>query len=109
MINEDRVEQAIKNLASTDEEHANLKAEFEYLKDTAKKDKAIFIVNLNEKQSFSFREQLYYASKEYDAHIANKRIVLKDLTHLENKRAKEGLVIEVWRTLEASRRKNNIT
>jgi len=27
---------------------------------------------------------------------------------LENKRSKESLVIDVWRTLEASRRKNNI-
>ena len=49
MINEKRLEEALKFLADTDEEDAKLGAGLEYLKDKQKRDKAIHIVsNSNE-------------------------------------------------------------
>jgi hypothetical protein len=37
-----------------------------------------------------------------------KKALAEQVSIIENKRAKECLIIDVWRTLEASRRRNNI-
>ena len=65
MINEKRLEEALKFLADTDEEDAKLGAGLEYLKDKQKRDKAIHIVSNNNDKSFSIKEQAYYASDIY--------------------------------------------
>jgi len=51
------------------------------------------------------KEHAWYASQQYQDHINEKKDVIEKATILDNKRAKENLVIDVWRTLEASRRK----
>jgi hypothetical protein len=107
MITEKRLEEALKYLAESDNEHAKLSAGVEYIKDLAKHYKGKYIMNSEEK-SVALKEQAYYASNEYKKHIDDKKDLINDLTLLENKRSKESLVIDVWRTLEASRRKNNI-
>lgn len=107
MITEKRLEEALKYLAESDNEHAKLSAGVEYIKDLAKHYKGKYIMNSEEK-SVALKEQAYYASDEYKKHIDDKKDLINDLTLLENKRSKESLVIDVWRTLEASRRKNNI-
>jgi hypothetical protein len=107
MITEKRLEEALKFLAESDEEHAKLTAGVDYIKDLAKHHKGKFIMNSDEK-SVALKEQSYYASDAYKNHIDDKKDLINDLTLLENKRSKESLVIDVWRTLEASRRKNNI-
>jgi|TARA_S200002703_G_scaffold144589_1_gene138350 hypothetical protein len=107
MITEKRLEEALKYLAESDNEHAKLSAGVEYIKDLAKHYKGKYIMNSEEK-SVALKEQSYYASDEYKKHIDDKKDLINDLTLLENKRSKESLVIDVWRTLEASRRKNNI-
>jgi len=107
MITEKRLEEALKYLAESDNEHAKLSAGVEYIKDLAKHYKGKYIMNSEEK-SVAIKEQSYYASDEYKKHIDDKKDLINDLTLLENKRSKESLVIDVWRTLEASRRKNNI-
>ena len=107
MITEKRLEEALKYLAESDNEHAKLSAGVEYIKDLAKHYKGKYIMNSEEK-SVALKEQSYYASDDYKKHIDDKKDLINDLTLLENKRSKESLVIDVWRTLEASRRKNNI-
>jgi len=107
MITEKRLEEALTYLAESDNEHAKLSAGVEYIKDLAKHYKGKYIMNSEEK-SVALKEQSYYASDEYKKHIDDKKDLINDLTLLENKRSKESLVIDVWRTLEASRRKNNI-
>ena len=107
MITEKRLEEALKYLAESDNEHAKLSAGVEYIKDLAKHYKGKYIMSSEEK-SVALKEQAYYASDEYKKHIDDKKDLINDLTLLEDKRSKESLVIDVWRTLEASRRKNNI-
>jgi hypothetical protein len=107
MITEKRLEEALTYLADSDEEHAKLAAGVDYIKDLAKHYKGKYIMNSEEK-SVALKEQSYYASDEYKKHLDDKKDLINDLTLLENKRSKESLVIDVWRTLEASRRKNNI-
>jgi hypothetical protein len=108
MINEKRLEEALKFLADTDEEDAKLGAGLEYLKDKQKRDKAIHIVSNSNDKSFSIKEQAYYASDVYGEYILQKQALAEKVGITQNKRAKECLVIDVWRTLEASRRKNNL-
>ena len=107
MITEKRLEEALKYLAESDNEPAKLSAGVEYIKDLAKHHKGKYIMGSEEK-SVALKEQSYYASDAYKKHIDDKKDLINDLTLLENKRSKESLVIDVWRTLEASRRKNNI-
>ena len=74
MIAQERLEQALKFLSETDEQHAKLTAGVDYLKDLSKNMKG------------------------------KKRALVEEATKLENNRSKENLIIDVWRTLEASRR-----
>ncbi|MDA0764142.1 MAG: hypothetical protein O3A39_06875 [Proteobacteria bacterium] len=108
MISEKRLEEALKYLSDTDEEHAKLTAGVDYLKDLAKALKGKFIVNCSDEKSVSMKEHSWYASEGYQDHINEKRNVIEQATMLDNKRSKENLVIDVWRTLEASRRKSLI-
>jgi hypothetical protein len=108
MITEKRLEEALKYLSETDEDHAKLTAGLEYLKDKSKRDKAIHIVNNKEDGTISSKEHRYYASDNYLTHINEKVALTEQVNTVENKRSKECLIIDVWRTLEASRRRNNI-
>jgi len=108
MITEKRLEEALKYLADTDEEHAKLTAGVDYLKDLAKALKGKFIINCEDEKSVAMKEHAWYASQQYQDHINEKKDVIEKATILDNKRAKENLVIDVWRTLEASRRKTVI-
>lgn len=108
MITEKRLEEALQYLANTDEEHAKKTAGLDYLKDLGKSIKGKYIINCSDEKSVAMKEHSWYASDEYKQHIDEKHSVAEDAAILENKRAKENLVIDVWRTLEASRRKSNI-
>ena len=108
MINEKRLEEALQYLADTDEEDAKLTAGLEYLKDKQKRDKGIHIISNELDKSYSIKEQSYYASDIYGEYILQKQALAEKVGITQNKRAKECLIIDVWRTLEASRRKNNI-
>jgi|TARA_B110000971_G_scaffold80171_1_gene82289 hypothetical protein len=108
MITEKRLEEALKYLSDTDEDHAKLGSGLEYLKDKSKRDKALHIVHNTEDTTISSKEQRYYASDNYLNHIKEKQALSEQVNIVENKRSKECLIIDVWRTLEASRRRNNI-
>ena len=108
MITEKRLEDALKYLADTDEENAKANAQVKYLDRLLKRKKALHITGNTSDKSVSAKEQTYYASDIYkDAaqELFNAEVTASTL---ENKRDKEGIVIDLFRTLEASRRKNNI-
>ena len=108
MISEKRLEEALGYISSTDEEQAKLSAGLDYLKDKAKRDKALHVLNNSEDNSITMKEQRYYASNSYKSHIEEKQALAEKVNSLDNKRDKEQLIIDVWRTLEASRRNNKI-
>ena len=104
MITQERLEKALTFLADTDEQHAKVTAGVDYIKDLAKSLKGRFILNCEDQNSVAMKENAWYASDHYKKHIEEKRALVEEATKLENNRSKENLVIDVWRTLEASRR-----
>jgi len=106
VISQDRLETALRRIAETDETHAELKAEMLRMEHLAKKSKAaIFLMGTG---TVAEREAAAASSKEYDAHMGEYFEAVKEFTKLNNKRDLEFVVIEVFRTLEASRRAGNV-
>ncbi len=108
MITEIRLEDALRYLASTDETSAKANANVKYLDRLLKRKKALHITGNTSDKSISAKEQTYYASDTYKDAVQELFDAEVAASTLENKRDKEGLVIDLFRTLEASRRKNNI-
>ena len=108
MITEKRLEDSLKYQADTDEESASANANVKYLDRLLKRKKALHITGNKEDKSISAKEQTYYASDIYKAAIDELFDAEVKSNTLDNKRDKEALIIDLFRTLEASRRKNNI-
>ena len=108
MISEQRLEKALSFLAETDETNAEANANVKYLDRLLKRKKALHITGNTEDKSISAKEQAYYASGTYKTAVEEIFNAEVKASTLENKRDKEGLIIDLFRTLEASRRKNNI-
>jgi len=108
MITEKRLEDALTFLSETDESNAESNANVKYLDRLLKRKKALHITANTEDKSISAKEQSYYASTIYKTAVDEIFTAEVKASTLENKRDKEGLIIDLFRTLEASRRKNNI-
>ena len=108
MITETRLENALKFLSETDEKSAEASANVKYLDRLLKRKKALFITGEASLKSVSAKEQAFYASDTYQKAIDELFQAEVKASTLENKRDKEGLIIDLFRTLEASRRKNNV-
>tara|TARA_Y100000004_G_scaffold121423_1_gene136455 strand:+ start:1426 stop:1752 length:327 start_codon:yes stop_codon:yes gene_type:complete len=108
VITEKRLEDALKYLADTDEDSAKASANVKYLDRLLKRKKALHITGNSTDKSISAKEQTYYASETYKAAVDELFEAEVKASTIENKRDKEGLIIDLFRTLEASRRKNNI-
>ena len=108
MITEDRLEKALAYLAQTDEQSAEASANVKYLDRLLKRRKALFITGESNLKSISAKEQAYYASDDYQKAVQEIYDAEVKANTLENKRDKEGMVIDLFRTIEASRRKHNI-
>ena len=108
MITEERLEKALKYLSDTDEQSAEANANVKYLDRLLKRKKALFIMDDRELKSISAKEQGFYASDIYNSAVDELFNAEVKATTLENKRDKEGLIIDLFRTLEASRRQHNI-
>ena len=100
------VEADLDFLAKTDVRYAELKAGLEHIKNTTKSVKGAFIVE--SKDSVAKSSEAFYASKDYVD--ASKRLheINKEFHTLETKRNSAIMRIDVWRTLEATRRKVNV-
>ena len=109
MIDAKRVETALVKRAESDEEHAKLKVQVDWLDWQRKHKKGIFITQkCSDNLSFGVREQKWYASEENLKHINEQKDTLEKFLKLDNMRKHELIVIDLFRTLEASRRKGNI-
>jgi len=108
MITEIRLEDALRYLSETDEKSAKANANVKYLDRLLKRKKALHITGNTVDKSIAAKEQAYYGSDTYKEAIQELFDAEVEASTLENKRDKEGIIIDLFRTLEASRRKNNI-
>jgi len=108
MISEERLEKSLKYLADTDESSAEASANVKYLDRLLKRKKALYITGEQTLKSISAKEQGFYASDTYKNAVEELFNADVKAVTMENKRDKEGLIIDLFRTLEASRRKHNI-
>ena len=93
------VEEDLQYLAKTDERYAELKAGVEHMKNILKSVKGSFVSKATE---------AFYAGKDYIDVRDRMKTVYQEFFTLETKRQTAILRIDVWRTLEATRRKGNI-
>ena len=100
------IDDDLKLLAETDETYASFSAELDYEKDKIKHTKGMFVTKSN--SSVSKAQEEFYGSEEYKIAIEKIFGSQTSVNLLRNKRATAMLRIDVWRTLEASRRKGNI-
>ena len=103
----DDIEKAVDYLARSDETHAELTASQESMKDAEKHTKGKFVIE-HGNLPVSKAEHAYYASKDFLEILKLKKEGFEHLKELTNKRQTAVLRIEIWRTLEASRRKGNV-
>ena len=100
------IEKDLLYLAQTDETHAELTANVDAMKDGEKHTKGKYVSESS--KAVSKAEHEYYASPDFIEIMKLRKEGNKSLKALTNKRQTSILRIEVWRTLEASRRKGNI-
>jgi len=100
------IDNDLQYLAQTDEEYADKESWLTGLKETMKHHKGMWVVQ--SKSSVSKAQEEYYATPEYKKQVGIITEAVKQVNTLKNKRATAILRIDVWRTLEASRRKGNI-
>ena len=100
------VEADLDFLAKTDVRYAELKAGLEHIKNTTKSVKGAFIVESND--SVAKSSEAFYASKDYVESTKRLHEINKEFHILETKRQSAIMRIDVWRTLEATRRKGNV-
>lgn len=106
MINQERMEKALRYLAETDAEEAAL---YERSLRFDERRKQIFAVQKGyAKGSVAEREAAAYDSDEYRGATEAYFAALEEHRAMKNKRATESMVIEVWRSENASRRKGNV-
>jgi len=100
------IDKLITFLANTDEPFAKVQAELTYGQDILKHLKGAFVSG-SELRVSKATEQ-FYASKHYTNHI-NKlhKLNVEQLT-MKNQRKTAEMKIEIWRSMEASRRKTNV-
>ena len=103
-ISEERIEMALRKLAETDERFGTLKAEDKRAERRIKSTVALAKKASNQ-TSQAAKEADAYASKDFELAVEDAFRVTKELEILRAERDREHLVIEVWRTLEASRRR----
>lgn len=106
MINEDRLHKALTYLATTDEACAEARAGMERAEFKAKAIKDAMFRRLE--GSVADRQAEAGSSDEYATAMNMYFKLLEHYEALRNKRATEAIVIETWRSINASRRQGNV-
>lgn len=99
----EKVEKAMKYLANTDEPHALAKALVKAMDYKIKTVRALAFLQAS--GTVAEREAQSSASKEYCDFVERYQNAVADYELMENKRTTAQLEIDIWRSLEASRRK----
>jgi hypothetical protein len=106
MITEQRLTQALKYLAETDEPAAKAKA---YMLGLGGQEKTILATQfIGAEGTVAFREATAMTSKEYADWASQYKGSVYDFEILRNKRSTEALIVEVWRSLNANQRRGNV-
>lgn len=106
MISEDRLQKALTYLAETDQPSAESKARVKALEQRRKTVKGLAF--LGSSGTMAEKEAKAYASQEYQDIVNEYENAVADAELYANKRKTEELIIEVWRSINAGRRKGNI-
>lgn len=105
-VTPEQVEKAIKYLAETDVPHARAKCLAKGLEAALKTVRAVGFIGAAGNNAE--REHTAYASPEYKVALAAWQDACLDYETMQNKRERANLIVEMFRTLEASRRVGNI-
>jgi hypothetical protein len=100
------IEKLITFLANTDEPFAKVQAELTYGQDILKHLKGAFVAG--SELPVSKATEQFYASKHYTNHISKLHKLNVEQLTMKNKRKTAEMKIEIWRSMEASRRKTNV-
>jgi hypothetical protein len=106
LISEDRLTQALKYLAITDEPCAKAKALLTGLEEQSK---TVFaIAYLNAAGTVEERKSRAYVSETYKEHLKKIEDATYDFELMRNKRNTESTIVECWRSMNANRRVGNL-
>ena len=100
------IEKLITFLANTDEPFAKVQAELTYGQDILKHLKGAFVSG--SELPVSKATEQFYASKHYTNHISKLHKLNVEQLTMKNQRKTAEMKIEIWRSMEASRRKTNV-
>lgn len=106
MVSEQRLEQALTRLAQSDEPHADAKMEMlrsEYAAEAVRD--SVYLVSDG---TIEDRKAIARQSGEYKEAMLRYFDAVRKFTALNNKRQHEVMIVDVFRTLEASRRVGNV-
>ena len=105
-LNENRVEQALTKLASTDDDHAAWSGQVKYLEEAIKQAKAHSF--LLAEGTVAEREAKAVASLKYAEAVEAHTKAFIQFKKIDNERNHEIRIIDIWRTLSSNRRQGNM-
>lgn len=106
LITDERLERSLAYIAETDDEHAKLKTDMLRNEFKAKKVKAAVFLHMT--GTVAEREAQAMASDDYDEGMKSYFEVCGKFNALDNRRDREFIVIDVFRTISANSRRGNI-
>jgi len=105
-LTENRVEEALIKLSSTDESHAAWAGQVKYLEEGLKQAKSHAF--LLAEGTVAEREATALSSVKYAEAVKAYADAFKNFKTLDNQRNHEMRIIDIWRTLSSNRRQGNM-
>ena len=105
-LNENRIEEALIKLSSTDQSHAALGGQVKYLEEGLKQAKSHSF--LLAEGTVAEREAKALSSVKYAEAVTAWTNALKEFKRIDNERNHEMRIIDIWRTLSSNRRQGNM-
>ena len=105
-LTENRVEEALIKLSSTDESHAAWAGQVKYLEEGLKQAKSHSFLLAD--GTVAEREAKALSSDKYAEAVLAWTEALKAFKKIDNERNHEMRIIDIWRTLSSNRRQGNI-
>jgi hypothetical protein len=105
-LDENRIEMALMRLAETNELHAELEGQLDYLTEALKMAKAHSF--LLAEGGVAEREQKAIASLKFEEALNEKTKAFVEFKKIHNERQHEQRIIDIWRTLSSNRRQGAI-
>lgn len=109
MITDDRLSRALQYLAETDEPCAKARGLLAGLERQEKTVKSIALLETSgQKLTISEREAVAYSSSAYREHTQKIADATTDYETMRNRRLTAEMIVEVWRSMNANRRRGNV-